>query len=645
MRPMFASVLVANRCEIAVRIIRTLRRLGVRAVLVTSVPDRQSLAARLADATVLLEGRTVAETYLDIKAVIAAAKAESCEVVHPGYGLLSENPEFAQACADTGLAFVGPTPETLRLLGDKVAARELALASGVPVVPGASGESDAELAAAARATGFPLMLKARGGGGGLGIRLVAEPDELAPAIEAARRQAQAAFGDGRLFVERYVRDAHHVEVQVLADARGNAVHLGERDCSVQRRHQKLVEETPSPAVDASLRADLTAAALRLMQAAGYVNAGTVEFLVGAPENGRRPFYFLEVNPRLQVEHPVTEAVTGLDLVELQLAVAAGEPLPFAQDGVRFDGHAVEFRLNAEDPWREFLPAPGRLASLAAPAARLDTGYETGDAVPSEYDSLVAKLVVRGGDRGEALSAAADALADASLDGLRTNLALHRAIVASPTFASGDASVQWLEREIPALLEAARAHPAALVAAALLLAGAEACGFAGSTWLASGARTLWLDAGAGARAVATDGAVAHVEGEAVPFRLVSRAARSVTVAAEDAPAITAVPAAGGGAAIHGLDRVWRLCLSSPPPSAARDRASKGGLGEVRAPLAGRVTAVHVREGEAVASGALLAVLDAMKMEHAITAPGAGRVRAVHVAPEAVVEAGVLLAELE
>ena len=623
---MFGAVLVANRGEIAVRVIRTLRGLGVRAVLAASVPDRNGLAARLADEVVLLEGRAAADTYLDAGAVIAAATATGCEAVHPGYGLLSERPEFARACADAGLAFIGPAPGTLALLGDKVAARDLAVANSVPVAPGAEGATGAELAEAARATGFPLMLKARGGGGGLGMRVVREPAGLAPAIEAARRQTAAAFGDDRLFVERYVEHARHVEVQVLADAHGNAVHLGERDCSVQRRHQKLVEETPSPAVDAALRAELTEAALRLMRAAGYVNAGTVEFLVGEPEGGRRPFAFLEVNPRLQVEHPVTEAVTGLDLVALQLAVAAGEPLPFAQEDVRFEGHAVEFRLNAEDPWAGFLPAAGRIDAIAAPGARLDSGYEAGDAVPSEYDSLVAKLVVHGRDRADALEAAATALAEATLDGPRANLALHRAVVASPAFTGGVATVQWLERELPALLDAARAPDAALAAAARLLAGREARGFDGPVWIAPGPRTLWLDDGAGPRPVPVDGA-GDSDGD------------------EDAPVLTATLAPDGAVAIDGLAVRHRLRLAAPPVTPAGARAGGGTAGAIRAPLAGRVAAVNVRAGDAVAAGDVVAVLDAMKMEHAITAPAAGTVRAVHAAPDQVVEADALLLELE
>ncbi|MCY3882473.1 MAG: biotin/lipoyl-binding protein [Chloroflexi bacterium] len=628
---MFEAVLVANRGEIAVRIIRTLRALGVRSVLAASVPDRRSLAARLADEVVLLEGRTAADTYLDVAAVIAAAKATGCEAVHPGYGLLSERPDFAAACAGARLTFVGPSPETLTLLGDKVAARDLAIANDVPVAPGAEGTTDAELAAAAREVGFPLMLKARGGGGGLGMRVVSSPGDLAPAIEAARRQTAAAFGDDRLFVERYVENAHHVEVQVLADAHGNAVHLGERDCSVQRRHQKLVEETPSPVVDATLRDQLTSAALRLMGAAGYENAGTVEFLVGEPEEGRRPFYFLEVNPRLQVEHPVTEAVTRLDLVALQLAVAAGQPLPFAQDDVRFEGHAIEFRLNAEDPWRDFLPAAGRLTALAAPGARLDTGYEAGDAVPSEYDSLVAKLVVHGPRRRETLPRAAGLLEAASLDGLRTNLPLHRAVVADPAFAAGEATVQWLERDLPALLDAARPHPAALVAAATLLASREEPGFAGAAWLAPGARTLWLDDGAGPRAVSVGAREASVDG--------------VIVAAGDVASVPATAEPDGSVTVRVATGEYRLRAVRPPATAAAGRAGEGPAGEIRAPLAGRVAAVNVRAGDSVGDGDIVAVLDAMKMEHAIPAPGAGAVKAVHVAPDEVVEAGALLVELE
>ena len=648
---MFASVLVANRGEIGVRIIRTLRTLGVRSVLVTSVPDRHSLAARRADATVLLEGHTAAETYLDIEAVIAAAKAAGCEAVHPGYGFLSESATFAGACAAARLTFIGPSPATLRILGDKIAARDLAIANDVPVIPGASGESDAELLAAADEVGLPIMLKARGGGGGIGMRVVSEGDDLAEAIAGARRQAEAAFGDGRVFIERYVEGAHHVEVQILADAQGNAVHLGERDCSVQRRHQKLIEETPSPVVDSALRAELTSAALRLMEAAGYVNAGTVEFLVGAPaEGGRRPFYFLEVNPRLQVEHPVTEAVTGFDLVAEQLRIAAGEPLAFAQEDVAFGGHAIEFRLNAEDPWHNFLPSPGRLVDLSGgtvAAARLDSGYEAGDTVPAEYDSLLAKLIVHGSDREAALSEAAAALAGARIKGIASNRALHRAIVGHPTFVAGDATIQWLERELPALLHAARPPPEALVAAALLLLEEEAMGFGGSAWLGAGPRSVWLDDGAGVRAVsiARDG-VAVIEGEPVTYkRTLAGAGRPVALVGGTGTRVEAVRECSGQILLDCGAAPFGVRLVPPPPLPRRAQAAAGGASEVRAPLAGRVLAVQVEEGDTVAAGALLVVLDAMKMEHAITAPAAGTVRALHIHAEETVESGALLVELD
>ncbi|WP_322797062.1 biotin carboxylase N-terminal domain-containing protein, partial [Tepidiforma sp.] len=357
---MFRRVLVANRGEIAVRVLRTLRRLGIDGVLAASPADRAGLAAREADAVALLRASLPAESYLDGDQLIGAALAHGCEAVHPGYGFLAESAGFARACADAGLVFIGPPPGAMERLGDKAAARRFAQELGIPVVPGYDGDG-AGLLEAARELGLPLLVKARAGGGGRGMRVVRTLEELPGLLEAAAREAEAAFGDGGLLLERLVEGAHHVEVQVLADRFGTAVHLGERECSVQRRRQKLVEETPSPVVDAALRAELTEAAVRLAGAAGYVNAGTVEFLVGQPgSDGRRPWYFLEVNPRLQVEHPVTEAVTGLDLVELQLRIAAGERLPFGQDEVRFTGHAIEFRVNAEDPLADFRPAGGEV---------------------------------------------------------------------------------------------------------------------------------------------------------------------------------------------------------------------------------------------------------------------------------------------
>ena len=408
---MFERVLIANRGEIAVRIARTLREMGIRSVVVASIPDRKSLAVRTADASVLLEGSSPAESYLDVDAVIASAKQHGCLAIHPGYGFLAERADFAERCAAEGLVFIGPPPAVLRGLGDKAAARRLAVEHGVPVVPGWDGaDDDTTLIREAGRIGYPVMLKARGGGGGRGMREVFEAADLPDAIESARREALVAFGDGGLLLEKLVTHAHHVEVQVLADQHGNVIHLGERDCSLQRRHQKLIEETPSPVVDAALREQLTSAAITLARAVGYVNAGTFEFLVGAPgADGRRPFYFLEVNPRLQVEHPVTELVTGLDLVELQLRIAAGEPLPLQQDDVSFNGHAIEFRVNAEDPWDDFRPSSGRIQVLYGDGARFDSGFEAGDTVPTQYDSLLGKRLFTGATRDRAIEWAATVL--------------------------------------------------------------------------------------------------------------------------------------------------------------------------------------------------------------------------------------------
>ncbi|MEO9255823.1 MAG: biotin carboxylase N-terminal domain-containing protein, partial [Tepidiformaceae bacterium] len=459
---MFTSVLVANRGEIAVRIVKTLRKVGIRSVVVASIPDRHSLAVRTADASVLLEGYSPAETYLDIDAVVAAAKAEGCEAIHPGYGFLSERADFAERCQAEGIVFIGPPPAVLRGMGDKAAARQLAVENGVPVVPGWDGaDDDTTLLREGARIGVPLMVKARGGGGGRGMREVFELEDLPEALISARREAESAFGDPGLLLEKLVTKAHHVEVQVIADAYGHVVHLGERDCSVQRRHQKLIEETPSPVVDDELRAELTGAALRLARAINYVSAGTFEFLVGEPDPAtqKRPFYFLEVNPRLQVEHPVTEMVTGVDLVELQLRTAAGEPLPFSQDSVEFNGHAIEFRINAEDPWDGFKPSAGRVAEdLVIVNARCDVGFESGDFVPTQYDSLVAKAIFRGTDRSSTLRAAKGALEGLVWRGIRTNLGLHAAIIHSEAFRTGAASIDWLEANLGGLLAAAEATP-------------------------------------------------------------------------------------------------------------------------------------------------------------------------------------------
>jgi acetyl-CoA carboxylase biotin carboxylase subunit len=422
-------LLVANRGEIAVRVLRTCRRLGIEGVLTVTDADARSLPARLADRVVRVP------SYLDVDAVVAAAR--TCDALHPGYGFLSENPALATACDAAGVRFVGPSAVTLAAAGDKLAARRHAVAAGVPVLPG--GPADSARAIAAE-IGFPLLVKAVGGGGGRGMRRVADPASLDAAVDEARAEAGAAFADRRLYLERLVDAGRHVEVQLLGDGE-RVVHLGDRDCSVQRRYQKLLEEAPAPHLDARLRADMHAAAVALGEHLGYRGAGTVEFLVHAGG-----FAFLEINARLQVEHPVTEAVTGLDLVAEQIAIAEGQPLRMAQDEVTVTGHAIECRLNAEDPDRGFAPSPGTVTDAAFPAGkgiRVDTHVQTGTAVTADYDSLLAKLIVHGPDRAQALRVLRDALARTTIDGIATTIGLHAAIVADPDFAAGGVPAGWL----------------------------------------------------------------------------------------------------------------------------------------------------------------------------------------------------------
>ncbi len=441
----FRSVLVANRGEIALRIIRACRALGIRAVAVYSEADAGAPHVRAADEAVLLGPAPATQSYLAIDRVVAAARASGAEAVHPGYGFLSENWRFAEACRAAGLVFVGPPPEVIRAMGEKTEARRRMAAAGVPVLPGSDGPvaGAAEARAAAEAVGFPVMLKAAGGGGGIGMALVTDAARLDAALAAAQRRAQSAFGNGAVYVERALLAPRHVEVQVLADEHGALVHLHERDCSIQRRHQKLVEESPAPALSPELRARLHEAGLRAARVAGYRNAGTVEFLVEGDA-----FYFLEMNTRLQVEHPVTEEVTGIDIVQAQLRIAAGEPLGLSQADVRPRGAAIECRIYAEDPDRNFLPSPGTVTAIelpAGPGIRHECGVEAGSVISVHYDPLLGKLIVAGADRGEALDRLADALARYRVEGVRTTLPVHRRIVADPAFRAGAVHTRFLER--------------------------------------------------------------------------------------------------------------------------------------------------------------------------------------------------------
>jgi len=441
----FSKVLIANRGEIAVRVIRACRELGVRTVAVYSQADADALHVEMADEAVCIGPPSAAQSYLKLDRIISAAEVTDADAIHPGYGFLAENPHFAEVCEQCGIAFIGPPAASIRQMGDKAAARRTAEAEGVPVLPGSPHPvrdlDDAKRLG--RDIGYPLIIKASAGGGGKGMRVVAHSDDLEPSLATAAAEAAAAFGDASVYLERYLADPRHVEIQILMDGEGNGVHLGERDCSIQRRHQKLLEESPSPALTDARRQTMGQAAVRVAKAAGYRNAGTVEFLL----DPRGDFYFMEMNTRIQVEHPVTETVTGLDLVKAQLRIAAGEPLRLTQADVRFSGHSLECRINAEDPER-LLPAPGLLTGLrlpGGPGVRVDTHVYAGYRVPSFYDSLLAKVIVHAPTRDESIACMRRALEEMRVEGVKTTIPVHQRILRHPDFLAGRTSTQFLAR--------------------------------------------------------------------------------------------------------------------------------------------------------------------------------------------------------
>ncbi len=660
---MIDKLLIANRGEIACRIARTCRRLGIRTVAVFSEADRNARHVRLADEAVAIGPPPAADSYLQIPRILEAMRRTGADAVHPGYGFLAESPAFAEAVRAAGLVFVGPSPEAMARLGGKDTAKEVAEAAGVPLVPGYRGadQSDARLAAEAAAIGFPLLVKAVAGGGGKGMRRVDRPADLAEALAACRREARAAFGDERVLLERLIERPRHIEVQVLGDRHGTVLHLLERDCTLQRRHQKILEEAPAPDLPEPLRAALADAAVRLARAAGYEGAGTVEFLL-APDGS---FAFIEMNTRLQVEHPVTEAVTGLDLVALQLEVAAGRPLKLRQEAIRADGHAVEARLYAEDPARGFLPSTGRLERLVLPlglpGVRVDTGVEEGDTVTAFYDPMIAKIVAHGADRATALARLERALEASLVLGPATNLAFLRRAVAAPAFRDLAIDVTWLDREGAELARAEEEpSPLELAAAALLVAEADRAAAlagagprAGSPWLtldgfrlaAPARRAVRLEAAGRERLVEllgprerpevrldgrTLGVLAHGSDEAGPW-LEADGRRLRLAAALAGERIELV-----------LDgRRVQLRRAAEAGGAA---AELGAEGMLTAPMPGKVARLLVAPGETVARGQPLAVLEAMKMEHRLLAPRDGRVGAVHVGEGEQVEEGTLLLDL-
>jgi acetyl-CoA carboxylase biotin carboxylase subunit len=477
---MFNKILIANRGEIAVRIARACREMGITSAAVFSDADRAALHVRLADEAYRIGPAPSRESYLRIEKVMEAARRAGCDALHPGYGFLAENPELARACTAHNIAFIGPSPEAMERLGSKTAARQLASRAGVPMVPGTKDpiENLSDAGKIARELGYPVLLKAVSGGGGKGMRMVTAHSEMAGAWRDAASEALNAFGDARLYLEKYVDRPRHIEIQIFGDAHGHIVHLGERECSVQRRHQKVIEESPSPVMTPELRRAMGEAAVRLAKEAGYANAGTVEFLVDPARN----FYFLEVNTRLQVEHPVTEMVTGLDLVKLQIRVASGELLPFSQEDIKLSGHAVECRLYAEDPSNQFFPSPGAVLSRRAPSGpgiRLDDGVYEGFTVSTEYDPMLGKLIAWGQDREEAVARLARALEEHSVTGIKTNSGLLLGILRDPEFLRGEISTRWLDEKLPHLLAEMQtqerdvvAEDAAILAALLHSLGAK-----------------------------------------------------------------------------------------------------------------------------------------------------------------------------
>lgn len=627
----FDRVLVANRGEIAVRVIRTLKRLGIRAIAVYSDADADAPHVRLADEAVHIGPAPATESYLDPDRIVAAAIATGAQAVHPGYGFLSEHAGFARACREAGIVFVGPGEEALDVMGDKIRAKRHVAASGVPIVPGVADPEldDAALVAAGEAVGFPLLVKPSAGGGGKGMQVARDAAELGAAIGAARRVATAAFGDDTLLLERLIERPRHIEVQVLADAAGTVIHLGERECSLQRRHQKVVEEAPSPLLDAATRERIGRAACDAARSVAYLGAGTVEFLVSAASPDE--FFFIEMNTRLQVEHPVTELVTGVDLVEQQLRIAAGEPLALAQDDVRLDGHAIEARVYAETPHRGFLPSTGAVLAWSPPKSdgvRVDAGIVEGQEITAHYDPMIAKVIAHGVDRAQALERLDRALAATVVLGVDTNVGFLRRLIAEPDVQAGRLDTGLIDRMPEAGAAVVEPSPALVEAAARRFADAEArervaADASGPTaWRSA---TGWRPGVVRAPEVLLAPRDHHHDVRTVA---VTPTADAGEASATDAPIVRVgddgavwVHHDGETAAFVRLDRRTHA-------QRRRDAAERGGLAaepELRAPMPGTVTAVFAADGDTVEEGDAIVAIEAMKMEHRVVAGLDGVVR--------------------
>ena len=670
---MFKKILIANRGEIAVRIMATCRAMGIATVAVYSDADRSALHTQTAGEAYAIGPAPAAQSYLNIAAILEVARKSGAEAIHPGYGFLSENAAFVEACEQAGIVFIGPPAPAMRLMGSKIAAKRLAQSVGAPTIPGYNGDSqdDAMLLQEARRIGFPVLIKASAGGGGKGMREVHSEADFLDQLAGARREAISAFGDGTVFLERLLLQPRHVEIQVLGDSFGHLIHLGERECSIQRRHQKIVEESPSVALTPSLRAEMGAAAVRIAQAAGYVNAGTMEFMLDSDKR----FYFLEMNTRLQVEHPVTELVTGLDLVRQQIRIAAGEPLDIAQEDISPRGHAIEVRLYAEDPQQNFLPSTGTISVFvppSGPGVRVDSGVQSGDEISQYYDPMIAKLIVYGEDRPAAITRLRDALRQQAVFGVQTNASLLLDIADHPAFAEGQTYTNFLETY--SLLETPQdgqsLDPYALYAAALLDMGKRSVSNVGQNGTLQ-SRNPWKTLGAWRLSTEARSAIYTYNGQPYSIALAPSAGQpgawQVRIVGEPARELRCSKGNNGFMLIEqGAEqirayaqsvgdetqvilngRLYRLTRPQPPDV---DVAAHGGNAAsaqkmLTAPMAGTIVKVQAREGDQVQQRQVLAILTAMKMEHTIVAPYTGKVRRVHYAEGDVVKGGAVLIEME
>jgi len=662
---MFQKILIANRGEIACRVAATARRLGVQTVAVYSDADRDARHVQACDEAVHVGGNAARDSYLQWQRILDAARTTGAQAVHPGYGFLSENEDFARACADAGLVFIGPPVQAIAAMGSKSAAKSLMEKAGVPLVPGYHGDNNDPdfLAAQATQMGYPVLIKASAGGGGKGMRRVDKAEDFHAALASCQREAQSSFGNAHVLVERYVLRPRHIEIQVFGDSQGQVLHLFERDCSVQRRHQKVLEESPAPGLSAQRREAMGAAAVSAAKAVNYVGAGTVEFIAEETDDGDLRFYFMEMNTRLQVEHPVTEAVTGLDLVEWQLRVAAGQPLPLSQDQLRMKGHAIEARICAENPDANFLPATGTLHVARWPAhvrfersevlPRVDSGVVEGDEISPHYDSMIAKLIVWGEDRGQALARMSAALAQTHIMGLHTNVAFLRKLLATRAFSTADLDTALIEREHTALFEAPPLAPelaAAGVAAHRLAAEADLED--ADPW---SRRDGWRLFGGARRRLNLD-----IQGQATVAVLerLHDGATQLQLGDQRWPLQTRAQGADQFEIHLGAQR-HRLCVyahgerfavfaasgsalvtETDPLLHAADQAEEGG--RLSAPMPGKVIALLAKAGDSVQKGQALAVMEAMKMEHTLHAPHDGVVvEVLYMVGDQVAEGGELL----